>query len=139
MTTTIWFPFVLKDMLHEVMSYLIAVITNENIHLTIIGLLFCHLLMGHLSIRDTCLCLQNKLLAFHISIGTIHKRHRQLGGGRGQNWSKLTTDSTKKLPTWGRGCQKSGKIANVVYGWSLNAYVYQFIFSDVRTRHLCGS
>ena len=55
--STSWFPFVLKDMLHEVMSYLIAVITNENIHLTIIGLLFCHLLMGHLSIRDRCLCL----------------------------------------------------------------------------------
>ena len=33
-----------------------------------------------------------------------------------KNWSKLPTDSTKKLPTWGRGCQKSGKIADIVYG-----------------------
>ena len=28
-------------------------------------------------------------------------------------------DSTKKLPTWGRGCQKSGKNTDVVYGGSL--------------------
>ena len=30
----------------------------------------------------------------------------------------MPTDSTKKLPTWRRGCQKFGKITNVVYGWS---------------------
>ena len=52
-------------------------------------------------------------------IGAVHKQRRKLGGRKGKNWSKLPTDSTKKLPTWGRGCQKSGKIANVVYGWSL--------------------
>ena len=117
MTTTIWFPFVLKDMLHEVMSYLIAVITNENIHLTIIGLLFCHLLMGHLSIRDTCLCLQNKLLAFHISIGAIHKIcWNILGGGRRVSnsevaryyWVKIRQIRVK-IPTWGRGYQKRPK------------------------------
>ena len=28
------------------------------------------------------------------------------GGGGGKNWSKLPTDSTKKLPTWGRGASK---------------------------------
>ena len=46
----------------------------------------------------------------------IHKRRGQLRGGRGKNWSELPTNSTKKLPTWGRGYQKCGKIANVVYG-----------------------
>ena len=44
-------------------------------------------------------------------------------GGGVKNWSKLPTDSTKKLPTWRRGslkrgCQKSGKNTDVVYGWS---------------------
>ena len=33
-------------------------------------------------------------------------------------------DSIKKLPTWGRGCQKSGKFADVVYGWSLTRVSY---------------
>ena len=38
-----------------------------------------------------------------------------------KNWSKLSTDSTKKLPTWGRagGCQKSRKNADIFYGWHL--------------------
>ena len=33
------------------------------------------------------------------------------GGGDkiGQNWSKLPTDSSKKLPTWGRGMSKIPK------------------------------
>ena len=39
-------------------------------------------------------------------------------GGGVKNWSKLLTDSTKKLPTRERGCQNSGKIADVVYRWS---------------------
>ena len=30
-------------------------------------------------------------------------------GGGVENWSKLTTDSTKKLPTWGRGVSKIKK------------------------------
>ena len=34
------------------------------------------------------------------------------------NWSKLPTDNTKKLPTWGRGVSKIRKIADVVFGWS---------------------
>ena len=29
--------------------------------------------------------------------------------GRGQNWSKLPTDSTNKLPTWGEGVLKIQK------------------------------
>jgi hypothetical protein len=29
-----------------------------------------------------------------------------------KNWSKLPTDSTKKLPTWGRGLSKTRKIAD---------------------------
>ena len=48
-----------------------------------------------------------------------------IGRGEGvKNWSNLLMDSTKKLPTWGRGgggcwgCQKFGKIANLIYGWS---------------------
>ena len=28
-------------------------------------------------------------------------------------------DCTTKLPTWGRGCQKTWKIPDVIYGWSL--------------------
>ena len=53
------------------------------------------------------------------SYGAVHKRRRQLGRGRGQKLVKLSADSIKKLSTWGRGRQKSGKIADVVYGWSL--------------------
>ena len=36
-------------------------------------------------------------------MGTVHERRWELGGGGVKNWSKLLTDSTKKLPTWGRG------------------------------------
>ena len=50
---------------------------------------------------------------------------------RVKNWSKLVTDSTKKMPTWGRGCQKSGKIADVVYGWSLSIYLATLVFNSV--------
>ena len=49
--------------------------------------------------------------------GAIHKRRRQSGGVK--NWSKLPTDSTKKLPTWGRGVSKiRKKNTDVVYEWS---------------------
>ena len=52
-------------------------------------------------------------------------------GGGVKNWSKLSADSIKKLPTWGRGCQKSGKIADVVYGWSLtSALSPQLLLAD---------
>ena len=37
------------------------------------------------------------------SLGAVHKRRRQLGGGGVKNWPKLPTMSTKKQPTWGRG------------------------------------
>ena len=40
-----------------------------------------------------------------LSSGAVHKRRRQLGGVK--NWSKLPTDSTKKLPTWGKGGVKN--------------------------------
>ena len=52
--------------------------------------------------------------------GAVHKRRRQLGEGV-KNWSKLPTLGyvLRKLPTWRSGGQKSGKIADVVYGWSL--------------------
>ena len=53
--------------------------------------------------------------------------------GRGEGvkiWSKLLMDSTKKLPTWGRGCQKSGKIADVVYGWSLILFISYFYYCE---------
>ena len=44
-------------------------------------------------------------------IGAVHKQSWQLGGGRGgvKNWSKLSIDSTKKLPIWGRGVSKIQK------------------------------
>ena len=44
------------------------------------------------------------------SVGAVHKRRRQLGGGGGvKNWSRLPSDSTKKLPTWGRRVSKIRK------------------------------
>ena len=36
-----------------------------------------------------------------------------------KNCSKLRINSTKKLPTWGRGVSKIQKVANFVYGSSL--------------------
>ena len=46
-----------------------------------------------------------RALLLSISIGTVHKWCRQLvGWGEGvKKWSKLPTDSTKKLQIWGRG------------------------------------
>ena len=38
----------------------------------------------------------------------VHKRRRQLGGGRVKICSNLPKNSTKKLPTWGRGLSKIG-------------------------------
>ena len=43
-------------------------------------------------------------------------------GGGVKNWSKLPMDSIKKTADRGRGCQKSGKIADVIYGWSLDEF-----------------
>ena len=50
--------------------------------------------------------------------GAVYRQCRQLGGGGVKNWSKLLTDSTKKLPTRGRGVSKIRKIDDIVYGWS---------------------
>ena len=44
-------------------------------------------------------------------------------GGEVKNWSKLLTDNTKILPTWGRGVSKIQKICQHVYGWSLRKEV----------------
>ena len=65
--------------------------------------------------------LTKQLLSNHIQViiyllGAIHKRRRQLGGVN--NWSNFPTDSTEKLPTWGREVLKIRKNANIVYGWS---------------------
>ena len=53
--------------------------------------------------------------------GAIHKWRRSLVGGEvskiGQNCWQIVL---KKLWILGRGCQKSGKIADIVYGWPLN-------------------
>ena len=40
-------------------------------------------------------------------------------GGGVKNWSNLPMNSTKNCQHGRGGCQKSGKIADVVYGWSL--------------------
>ena len=40
-----------------------------------------------------------------LSLGAVHKRRWPLGGVK--NWSQLLTDSTKKLPIWGRGMSKT--------------------------------
>ena len=57
-----------------------------------------------------------------------------------KNWSKLLTDSTKKLPTWGNwGCQKSGTITDLIYGWSLivmSLTWHGFSFSSMSFTHL---
>ena len=42
-------------------------------------------------------------------LGAVHKRLRQLGGRGVKNWSKLPTENTKKLPTWGTGVSKIEK------------------------------
>jgi hypothetical protein len=44
------------------------------------------------------------------SIGAVHKRRRKMGVGGVKNWSKLSTDNTKKLQIWGWGCQKLQKL-----------------------------
>ena len=53
--------------------------------------------------------------------GAIHKWRRSLVGGEvskiGQNCWQIVL---KKRWILGRGCQKSGKIADIVYGWPLN-------------------
>ena len=50
----------------------------------------------------------------------VHKRRPKLGGGQGskivQNCRRIVL---KNCRHGGGGCQKSGKIADVVYGWSL--------------------
>ena len=43
-----------------------------------------------------------KLLLARKKKGVVHKRRPQLGGGGVKNWSKLSTNSTRNLPTWGR-------------------------------------
>ena len=49
----------------------------------------------------------------------VHKRRRQLGGGKGskigQNCRRIVLKNCRKERG---GCQKSGKIVDVVYGWS---------------------
>ena len=42
-------------------------------------------------------------------LGAVHKQRRPLGGGGVKNWLQLPTDSTKKLPIWGRGVSKIQK------------------------------
>ena len=52
--------------------------------------------------------------------GAVHKRRRQLGGGKGskigQNCRQIVLKNCRHE---GGGYQTSGKIADVVYGWSL--------------------
>ena len=43
------------------------------------------------------------------SKGVVHKQCQKLGGGGVKNRPKMLTDSTKKLPTWERGCVKIRK------------------------------
>ena len=53
-------------------------------------------------------------------LGTVHKRRRQWGGGEGskigQNCRRIVL---KNCQHGGGGCQKFGKNADVIYGWSL--------------------
>ena len=53
--------------------------------------------------------------------GAIQKWRRSLVGGEvSKNWSKLLTDCTKKTVDIGERVSKSGKIADIFYGWPLN-------------------
>ena len=72
---------------------------------------------------------------FHSKLEAVHKRRRQLEGVK--NWSKLPMDSIKKTADRGRGCQKSGKIADVVYGWS-SAYNDFFLLLLVGMPRACS-
>ena len=58
-------------------------------------------------------------------------------GGGVKNWSKLPMDSIKKTADRGRGFQKSGKIADVVYGWS-SAYNDFFLLLLVGMPRACS-
>ena len=55
---------------------------------------------------------------------TEYKQRQQLGRGEGSKiWSKLTTNSSTKVPTWGKGVSKiwkncqlmDGRISNIHY------------------------
>ena len=53
------------------------------------------------------------------------------GGGGVKYWPKLPTDSTEKLPSRWRGCQKSEKIGNVCL-WIVPNRVFGILFSKTR-------
>ena len=61
-----------------------------------------------------------KVFDRYYCLGTVHKKCWQLGGGVGsticQNCQRIVL---KNWQNGGEGCQKSGKIADIVYGWSL--------------------
>ena len=59
-------------------------------------------------------------------LGAVQKGRRQLGGRGVKNWTKLPTDSTKKMLIWDSGFQKFGKFADFTYGWLLTPLDFQF-------------
>ena len=59
-----------------------------------------------------------------LSLGAVHKRRWPLGGVK--NWSQLLTDSTKKLPIWGRGMSKT----SFMDGPLLKGFTKNFSFED---------
>ena len=62
-----------------------------------------------------------------LSYWAIHKRRRQLGGVI--NWSKLPTDSTKKLPTRGRRALKIRKNCQR-HLWLVPMFIVHIIFFE---------
>ena len=64
-----------------------------------------------------------------IPIGVVHKRRRQLDGGKGskigQNCRSFLIKKCRR-PRGGRG-KKYVKLANVLNGWFLYRYIFEFV------------
>ena len=58
------------------------------------------------------------------------------GGGGVKDWSKLTIDSNKTMPTWGRGVSKIQKNADIVYGWSLIYILLDYCFKELIIKYM---
>ena len=71
-----------------------------------------------------------KKILYIVSFGDIHRRNGNWEGVGVKNWSKLPTDSTKKLPT-----RKSVKITDVVYGMvplqNISLILYQQTYNSI--------
>ena len=80
------------------------------------------------------------LLKTTICLGAVHKRHRQLGGGKGSQIGQICRRIVLKTADMGEeGVKYPEKIAVIIYGWSLTRpFVSKFCtISDMRWHRLC--